>query len=235
MARVKDPNREPGRLKQIWQVFQMTRRQDAAIVPLLIAAFVLPIVAGVLLAIFTSPWSVNPVGFVLYIIIGVFLGVLLAIIILGRRAERAAYDQIAGQPGAVGAVLKNGIRRSWVASEMPVHVSPKSQDAVYRAVGPGGIVLLGEGPRSRTQRLLEDERRKITRIVPNVPVTFVYVGPDADSTPLHRISPTLTRLKRALRKQEVFTVSNRLQSLGKNLMPIPKGIDPLKVRAQRSR
>lgn len=235
MARVKDPNREPGRLKQIWQVFQMTRRQDPAIVPLMIAALVLPIVAGILLAIFASPWAINPVGFVLYIIIGLFTGVLLGIIILGRRAERAAYAQIEGQAGAVGAVLKNGLRRSWIASEMPVHVSPKSQDAVYRAVGRGGIVLLGEGPRSRTQRLLEDERRKVTRIVPNVPVTFIYVGPDEDSTPLYKISSTMQRLKRSLRKQEIYTVSNRLQSLGKNLMPIPKGIDPFKVRAQRSR
>ena len=59
--------------------------------------------------------------------------------------------------------------------------------------------------------------------------------PDAESTPLHKISPTLRRLKPALRKQEVLQVSNRLSSLGKNLMPIPKGIDPYKVRAQRSR
>jgi len=114
-------------------------------------------------------------------------------------------------------------------------VSPKSQDAVYRAVGRGGIVLFGEGPRTRTQRLLEDERRKVQRIVPNVPVSFIYVGPDADSTPLHRITAELRRLKRALRKQEVLTVNNRLQSLGKNLLPIPKGIDPYKVRASRGR
>jgi hypothetical protein len=235
MARVKDPNKEPGRLKQIWQVLQMTRRQDGSIVWMLALGILLPIAAGITLALVLSPWSSNPVGFVLYIIIGVFSGILVGIIILGRRAEKAAYDQIAGQPGAVGAVLKNGLRRSWVASEMPVAVSPKSQDAVYRAVGRGGIVLFGEGPRSRTQRMLEDERRKVSRIVPNVPITFLYVGPDAESTPLHKIAPALRRLKPALRKQEVLTVSNRLQSLGKNLMPIPKGIDPMKVRAQRGR
>ena len=235
MARVKDPNKEPGRLKQIWQVFQMTRRQDPSIVWMLALGVLLPLAAGIALAIVLAPWAENPVGFILYIIIGLFAGVLVGIIILGRRAEKAAYDQIAGQAGAVGAVLKSGLRRSWIASEMPVNVSPKSQDAVYRAVGRGGIVLFGEGPRSRTQRMLEDERRKVARIVPNVPITFVYVGPDADSTPLHKISATLRRLKPALRKQEVLTVSNRLTSLGKNLMPIPKGIDPYKVRAQRSR
>jgi hypothetical protein len=162
-----------------------------------------------------------------------FSGILIAIIVLGRSAERAAYSQIEGQPGAVGAVLKSGLRRSWIASEMPVHVSPKSQDFVYRAVGRGGIVLFGEGPRARTQRLLEDERRKVQRIVPNVPVTFLYVGPDEDATPLYRITAELRKLKRVLRKQEVLTVNNRLQSLGKNLLPIPKGIDPNRVRPSR--
>ena len=233
--KVKDPNKEPGRLKQIWQVFQMTRRQDSSIVWMLALGFLGPLAAGIALALVLAPWGTNPVGFVLYVIIGLFAGVLVGIIILGRRAEKAAYDQIAGQAGAVGAVLKNGLRRSWVASEMPVNVSPKSQDAVYRAVGRGGIVLFGEGPKSRTQRMLEDERRKTARIVPNVPVTFIYVGPDADSTPLHKIARELRKLKPALRKQEVLTVSNRLASLGKNLMPIPKGVDPMKVRASRSR
>ena len=233
--KVKDPNKEPGRLKQIWQVFQMTRRQDSSIIWMLALGFLGPLAAGLVLAFVLAPWGTNPVGFILYVIIGLFAGVLVGIIILGRRAEKAAYDQIAGQAGAVGAVLKNGLRRSWVASEMPVNVSPKSQDAVYRAVGRGGIVLFGEGPKSRTQRMLEDERRKTARIVPNVPITFIYVGPDVDSTPLHKIARELRKLKPALRKQEVLTVSNRLASLGKNLMPIPKGVDPMKVRASRSR
>ena len=233
--KVKDPNKEPGRLKQIWQVFQMTRRQDSSIVWMLALGFLGPLAAGLALAFVLAPWATNPVGFILYVIIGLFAGILVGIIILGRRAEKAAYDQIAGQAGAVGAVLKNGLRRSWVASEMPVNVSPKSQDAVYRAVGRGGIVLFGEGPKSRTQRMLEDERRKTARIVPNVPITFIYVGPDVDSTPLHKIARELRKLKPALRKQEVLTVSNRLASLGKNLMPIPKGVDPMKVRASRSR
>ena len=213
----------------------MTRRVRPAITWWLLLALIGPIVVGVVLAILLAPWNSNPVGFVLYVILGVFSGILVAIIVLGRSAERAAYSQIEGQPGAVGAILKNSLRRSWIASEMPVHVSPKSQDAVYRAVGRGGIVLFGEGPRSRTQRLLEDERRKVQRIVPNVPVSFIYVGPDADSTPLHRITAQLRKLKGVLRKQEVLTVNNRLQSLGKNLLPIPKGIDPYKVRASRGR
>ncbi len=225
--------KEPGRLKQMYQVFQMTRRYDNLAIWFLLLGFLAPVLVGLLLAFLLS--SDQVLGFVLYIISGVLGGILVFLIILGRRAERAAYGQIAGQPGAVGAVLKSSLRRGWTASEMPVAVSPKTQDAVYRAVGRGGIALIGEGPRSRTQAMLEGERRNITRILPNVPVTFLYVGPDAESIALHKLPAKLRSIKSALRKPEVLAVSNRLNSLGRNGLPIPKGMDPTKVRAPRPR
>jgi hypothetical protein len=237
MARTTTPAattpKEPGRLKQMYQVFQMTRRYDSNAIWWLILSFVAPTAVGVVLAFLLSRDQIF--GFVLYIVAGVLGGVLLFLIVLGRRAEKAAYSQIAGQPGAVGAVLKSSLRRGWTASEMPVNVSPKTQDAVYRAVGRGGVALIGEGPRSRTQRMLEDERRNVARILPNVPVTFVYVGPDAESTPLYKLATKLGTLKPVLRKAEVLAVANRLNSLGKNGLPIPKGVDPYKARAQRAR
>jgi hypothetical protein len=226
------PEREPGRIKQMWQVFQMTRRYDPAITWLLIASLLGPIGLSIILALLFS--RDNVIGFVLYVIAGVLGGVLLGLIILGRRAEAAAYSQIAGKPGAVGAVLKSGLRRSWTGSEMPVVVN-KTQDAVFRAVGRGGVVLIGEGPRSRTQPMLDKERANIQRVLPNVPVNLLYVGPDAGSTSLHKIVPALQRFKRSLTKAEVLAVSNRLASLGRNGLPIPKGIDPNRVRAPRPR
>ncbi len=201
----------------------------------MLLAFILPVLADVALAVFLSPDNI--IGLVLYIVAGVLGGVLLFLIVLGRRAERAAYTNIEGQPGAVGAVLKNGLRRGWTGSEMPVNVSPKTQDAVYRAVGRGGIALIGEGPRSRTQRMLDEERRSVARIVPNVPISFIYVGPDAEST------SALQTARRAPRPQDLaaqgrdhVAVSNRLNSLGRGgQLPIPKGIDLTKVRMPRPR
>src|SRR6187402_1498498 len=227
------PAKEPGRLKQMWQVFQMTRRYDGTIVWWMALSTLAPTAAGVVLAVLLS--RDNIFGFVLYIIAGLLAGVLIAIIVLGRRAEKAAYSQIAGQPGAVGAVIKSGLRRSWTGSEMPINVSPRTQDAVYRAVGRGGVVLIGEGPKSRTQPMLDKQRANVHRILPNVPVNFVYVGPDPDSTPLHRIGPKLNRFKNTLTKAEVMAVSSRLTSLSRNNLPIPKGIDPTRVRAPRPR
>lgn len=236
MARVEQPAKkakEPNRIKQMWDVFQMTRKYDNRAVWFLLLGFIPPLIAGFLLG-FLLP-GMTIFSEILYPIAGFMAGLLLALIILGRRAERAAYSQIEGQAGAVGAVLKNSVRRGWQTSEMPINVSPRTQDAVYRAVGRGGIALIGEGPKSRTQRMLEDERRSVARILPNVPITFLYVGPDADSTPLYKLPSRLQRIKPALRKAEILAVGNRLESLKKPPVGIPKGIDPNRVRAQRPR
>ena len=233
MARASAPEKEPGRIKQMWQVFQMTRRYDPAIVWMLVLAFVIPVGLSILAALLLS--RDNILGFILYVVAGLLAGILLLLIVLGRRAETAAYSQIAGRPGAVGAVLKSGLRRSWTGSEMPVVVN-KNQDAVYRAVGRGGVVLIGEGPQSRTRPMLEKERANVARVLPNVPIHLLHVGPDPDSTPLPKIVRELARYKRALTKAEVLAVNNRLSSLGKAAsLPIPKGIDPMKVRAPRPR
>lgn len=238
MARTKNssskPAKEAGRLKQMYQVFQMTRRYDPTAVWWMALGFAIPVLVGVLLAFLISDGSVF--GLVLWIVAGVLGGLLVFMVILGRKAEKAAYSQIAGQPGAVGAVLKSSLPRGWTGSEMPVAISPKTQDAVYRAVGKGGVVLIGEGPQTRTKKMVDDERRKVTRILPNVPVNILQVGPDEDAVPLHKLSRRLGKFKKALNKAEIYAVSNRVSSLhkGPNL-PIPKGVDPTKVRPQRAR
>jgi hypothetical protein len=219
-------------MKQMWQVFQMTRRYDSSAQWLMLLGFLLPVLAGLGLALWLSEG--NGFTIALWIIAGVLAGLLIALVILGRRAERAAYSQIDGQPGAVGAVLRSGLRGGWVGNEMPVAVNGKTQDAIYRAVGRGGVVLISEGPRARTSRMLDDEKRKVSRVLPNVPVTTLSVGHEEGSVELHRLAARLRKTKRTLTKPEVLAVSNRLNSLQAPL-PIPKGIDPMRVRPQRGK
>lgn len=232
MARSK-PEKEPGRIKQMWQVYKMTRRSDPGITWYLILAFITPIAIAIVVSLI---FPTNVLGWILYIVTGVLLGLLLSLLILGRRAERAAYSQISGQPGAVGAVLKNGLRRSWIGNEEPIAFSPRTKDAVYRAVGRPGVVLIGEGPRSRTQPMIEKERVAIGRLLPNVPLHTLYVGPDADAVPLYKISAKLNKLKRTLTKAEVMQVEKRITSVAKvKGFKIPGGIDPQRLRAPRPR
>ncbi|TFD91764.1 DUF4191 domain-containing protein [Cryobacterium lactosi] len=234
MARSKDKSpstpKEPGRLKQMWQVFQMTRRYDSNIVLFMILGFLIPVLIGLAFALLLTPD--NGFTIALWIVAGVLGGVLAMLIILGRRAEKAAYSQIEGQPGAVGAVLRSSLKRGWVGSEMPVAVNGKTQDAVYRAVGRGGVVLISEGPRTRTARMLDEEKRSVAKVGGNVAVTVIAVGPDSDAVPLHKLARRLTKIKPSLTKAEVLAVNNRLNSMTKKL-PIPKGVDPTKARPQR--
>jgi hypothetical protein len=236
MARSKEKTprkaKEPGRLKQMWQVFQMTRRYDSNIVLFMILGFLVPVAIGVALALIFASGSGFTIA--LWVVAGVLGGILAMLIILGRRAEKAAYSQIEGQPGAVGAVLRSSLKRGWVGSEMPVAVNGKTQDAVYRAVGRGGVVLISEGPKTRTARMVDEERRKVVRVGGNVPVTVISVGPDSDAVPLHKLARRLTRIKTTLSKAEVVAVNNRLTSIVTK-MPIPKGVDPMRARPQRGK
>jgi len=82
--------------------------------------------------------------------------------------------------------------------------------------------------------MLDDEMRKVQRVLPNVPISLISVGTDKGSIELHRLPRALRSTKKSLTKPEVLAVSNRLNSLQTQL-PIPKGIDPMKVRPQRGK
>ena len=221
--------RPQGQLAQMWTVYKMTAQADKTSVLWSALAFLVVLGGFVAFSAFSFPGNV--INLVIFIILGVMFGIIAAMIIMGRKAERAAYNRIAGQMGAVGAVLGN-IRKGWRSAEMPVAVNPRSQDAVYRAIGPAGVVLVGEGARSRVKVLLEDERRKVNRVAPGAPVSFIYVTNDAEATALADLTRELYKMKKSLNRAEIGVVAKRLESLGMNI-PIPKGIDPTKMGKMR--
>lgn len=220
-----------GRIKQMYQVYLNTKEHDSLLAPLMLLALIGPLVVALLLAwLLPGGW----LGWVLWPITGVLGGILAAMIILGRRAETVAYRQIEGRPGAVGAVVQSALRGTWRGSEVPVAMT-RQQDAVYRVIGRAGVVLISEGSAQRTRRIAQDEERKLRRAVTNVPITHLYVGPDDGSVPLPRLTRELRKLKPALSRSEIAAVYNRLSSLQSAPIGIPKGIDPMRVRAQRPR
>jgi F0F1-type ATP synthase assembly protein I len=217
--------KKQGRLSQLRAVFSMTRRSDPAAVWWMLLAFV-----GTVALAFAIGYLIDHPIYVT--IIGVMLGVLFAVAILARRAEGAAYAQLAGQPGAAGAALQ-GLRRGWSVEQQPVAIDPRSQDMVFRAVGRPGVVLVTEGPVPRVNKLADKERTRLNRVLPNVPVTIVNAGDGPDQVPLRKVSRTMTRMKPALTKGEVSEVAKRLRALGAAKLPIPKGVDPMRARPDR--
>ena len=221
-------NKEPGRVAQLLKIYKMTMASDKTAIWWALLALGIGVLAGTVMG--ATVGQATTVGFVVWIITGTMMGVLAGLIVMSRKAERAAYAQIEGQPGAVSAVLRSALKRGWRGSEMPIAVN-RNQDAVYRAIGPAGVVLIGEGVRTRVQPMLEDERKKVQRAVPGVEVKFVWVTQDSEGTRLMKLSSTLLKMKRVLNRNEVSAVDKRLSALVTS-MPIPKGIDPKRMRAQ---
>lgn len=84
-------------------------------------------------------------------------------------------------------------------------------------------------------RLIDEERRKVSRVAPTVPIHVIQVGTEAEAVRLYRLNRALGGLKKSISKAEVVAVANRLESIGTAKLPIPKGIDPNRVRSQRPR
>ena len=93
--------------------------------------------------------------------LGVMTGLMVTMIVFGRRVEKAAYAQVEGQAGAAAAALQM-LRRGWDVK--PAIAFTKNQDVVHRVVGRPGIVLVGEGNPHRVRNLLAVERKKHARL-----------------------------------------------------------------------
>jgi hypothetical protein len=215
--------RKPSRTGQIKAAYTMTRKVDPMVGWVTAAAgfvtFAVALAIGFL------------VGYPVYVgIIGLMLGILAATVVFGKRAEKAAFSQVEGQPGAAAAAL-NMLRRGWTVT--PAVAVTRNQDVVHRAVGRAGVVLVGEGSPSRVSNLLATEKRKVTRFVPEVPVYDVQAGNEPGQVPLRKLNNHLMKLPRNLKNPQVIEVNRRLKALGTMNLPVPKGPMPRNVRMPR--
>lgn len=205
--------------------YRITARSYPWLKWVLAAIVVVSIAANILIALLTQG------SLVLWTLTGVMTGILLSMLLLSYYAPRAMYTQIEGTVGAVYAVLSQ-IKRGWIVYEQPVNAT-REQDLVWRIVGRPGVVLISEGPASRVQPLLAAERKKIHRVVQNVPVHVIQVGTGEGQVRLPDLQSRLRKLKNVLTREEVPSVSQRLNALTSRSAPIPKGVDPNRVRMNR--
>ncbi|HEY9438098.1 MAG TPA: DUF4191 domain-containing protein [Streptomyces sp.] len=214
-----------GRLKQIALTYKMTRRTDPKIGL---------VVAGVGLGTFGVLLAVGFItGHPIYTgILGFVMALLAMAIIFGRRAEKAAFSQMEGQPGAAAAVLDR-VGRGWTTT--PAVAMNRNQDIVHRSVGKAGIVLVAEGNPNRVKSLLAAEKKRMARIVVDVPVHDIIVGNGEGQVPLKKVRTKMLKLPRVLSGQQVTAANDRLRAMGDLMsnMPLPKGPMPKGMRMPR--
>lgn len=214
-----------GRFRQVAQAYKVTREFDPRLPLVLAAAFLLPVVVGVAVGLL---WD-----HVIYLtIMGVLVGLLLAMALLVRRAKGATYKRYAGQTGSAEVALSM-LPKQWVST--PVIAANRQRDVVHRTLGPGGLVLIGEGEAGRVRQLLAGEARKHERVAYGVPVTVLVMGDAANQVPLDKLADRIRKLPKVLQPNQVTDLKQRLRALDavRPVVGAPKGPMPTDARHVR--
>jgi F0F1-type ATP synthase assembly protein I len=214
-----------GRMRQIAVAYQRTHEYDKALPYLLIGSFLLPVVVGVLIGVFVA-------GLVSSIILGVAVGVLLAMLMLVRRTKAATYKRYAGQAGSAEVALAM-LPKKWISA--PAIAANRQLDAVHRTLGPGGLVLIGEGEPGRLKNLLASEARKHEKIAYGVKVTTIMMGTKEGQVPLEKLADHIRKLPKVLEPNQITEIKSRLAALDaiRPQIPVPKGPMPTSPRQAR--
>ena len=158
----------------------------------------------------------------------VLFGVLGLMIIFARRAQKAQFRWVEGQPGAAFWVLQN-MRGDWRVTQ-GVQVNAQL-DAVHRVLGRPGVVLVGEGQPHRVRGLMAQEKKRVARIAGDTPIYDVLVGDGDGEVPIRRVNTHLVKLPRNLSQAQVNAMEKRLAALGgTKAPPLPKGPMPTRAR-----
>jgi hypothetical protein len=209
------------RRSQLWQAFQIQRKEDKRLLPYMIGAFVL--IVGIAVA--AGLIAGSTFTLIALIPLGILLGALVAFIIFGRRAQKSVYRKAEGQTGAAAWALDN-LRGKWRVT--PGVAATGHFDAVHRVIGRPGVIFVGEGSPNRVKPLLAQEKKRTARLVGDVPIYVIVVGNGEGEVPLSKLERHLTKLPANITVKQMDSLESRLVALGSRVGPaaMPKGPMP---------
>lgn len=220
----KNPD-QPGRIEQMRAVYRLAAEEDRLVLlkvlgPALAVLAVL-VVVGVLIG-----------QIVYFCLLAVLASLGLGVTLFGRRANKAIYGKVEGQPGAAAA-LAGSLRGDWRVTQAVAYT--RNFDIVHRVVGRPGVILVGEGAPARVTQLIQQEKKRVGRVVGEAPIYDVMVGDGPGQVPLRQLQRHLLKLPRNLRPKQIEALENRMRALGTSNVPLPKGPMPKGVRMPRGR
>jgi hypothetical protein len=205
------------RLKQIGTVFSFTAKRDKWFIPLVAAAVLIP-VAVTVVAFMRWGWiALAP---------GVLTSLLLVLIVLNLRSNKAMMAAAEGQPGAAASILET-MRGDWRVT--PAVTSTTQFDMVHLVIGRPGVILLGEGNRQRVGSMLGQEKRRLSKVVGSAPIYDYIIGHGENEVPISKLRTTIMKLPRNLSGKEVNALDKRLTALASRPQ-VPKGAIPKNMR-----
>ncbi|MFP5022001.1 DUF4191 domain-containing protein [Pseudonocardia phyllosphaerae] len=201
------------RRQQIWQAFQMQRKDDKLLIPIMAGVFLAAVVVLTLIG-----WLLGMTW--IFLVFGILIGALAAFAVFGRRVQSSVYVKADGQPGAAGWALDQ-MRGQWRVTQGVAGTT--HLDAVHRVIGRPGVVFVAEGAPHRVKNLLAQEKKRTARIAGTTPIYDVIVGHEEGQVPLKNLQRHLMKLPRNISTAEMDTLENKLTALGNRAQATPKG------------
>ena len=210
-------------LKQVWTAFNVQRKEDKKLLPIMIAVLLVVLAAIILITYFCMNGSW--VTWLFMMIAAILLALVIDMAIFTRRMTNTLYAKADGQPGMAGWVLSQ-LKGTWRVQQTVA--GNTNLDVVHRVVGRPGIILVGEGNHSRLRSLMQSEKRKLARVVGDTPIYEIYVGHGDDEVEMKKLERTIKHLPKNIDRDKVDFIQHRLDSLAakSGVMGIPKGPVP---------
>lgn len=224
-----DDPRDWGTIRQLREVYKLVASQDKKFPPLLFGAllgpFILLLVIGlVLLGMGKLAWF----NVILLAVMGIAVGVLLATLLMNRRAKSAMLNRVEGQAGS-GEVALQMLGKEW--SHTPAIAYTRQMDVVHRAIGPGGLFLVGEGNPGRVRQLLAQETKRHETALYGIKAKTVMVGDADGQVALKDLTKYLQKQPKTLDEAKITEAKKRFTALDamRRKMSVPQG--PMPTRA----
>lgn len=170
------------------QIYQNTKQYDRNITLILVLCFVAPVALAVVAALV---FNNNIFGWILWPLTGILVGILVVMIVLGRRAESVAYAQLEGRAG-----------RGWRRNQRRTKTFARQRgagthDEAARRNLPRRWARRRRtdcrGSPSRTKSLTDRETVKLKQALRGVKISTIYVGADEGGVPLNKLARELNK------------------------------------------
>jgi hypothetical protein len=115
----------------------------------------------------------------------------------------------------------------------PAIAANRNMDVVHRAVGPPGVVLVGEGSPNGLASLLAAEKKRVSRVAYEVPIFDIQVGDLDKQVDIKKLQKTVMKLPRNLKGPAIADLHFRLKALPQQLQ-MPKGPVPRSARMPKA-
>ena len=218
-----DP-RDWGQWRQIREMYKLTTSENPRFAWMLAGGFLAPVAVFTVVGLFVSPLLV-------WTMLGITLGMVVALMLFNREIKRATFSRVEGQTGSAQVALEM-LPKGWTST--PAINATREFDVVHRAVGPAGVVLVGEGNPRRVRQMLATESKRHATAAHNLTVLTLVMGEGEGEVPLTKLTDHIRKLPKNYDKAQVEDINRRVRALD-NIRPrlggVPKG--PLNMKGAR--